>query len=194
MNADGSLAREELYHCLKGCIFSGYGIDDDEIEDCERDIVEIAMRKLDTDRDGQITYEDFVRAVKKDALLMQACGCCIPSTRCASAFQSLITERYHMQSALYPKMPSTKMPSTKRDRRLLKKAKSKKMVRHGSDASDRSSIGSTSSLADIILPRPSKTIHPLDSHIHRMSLSIVKNPQLMASAAEKTAVPTLWKK
>lgn len=45
MNGDGSLAREELHHCLKGCILSGYGIDDDEIEDCERDIVEIAMKK-----------------------------------------------------------------------------------------------------------------------------------------------------
>jgi len=106
MNGDGALAREELHHCLKGCIFAGFGIDEDEIEECERDIVEIAMRKLDNDRDGQITYEDFVRAVRMDALLLQAVGCCIPSTKSASAFQSLFTERYHMQSALYPKMPS----------------------------------------------------------------------------------------
>lgn len=93
INGDGSLAREELHHCLKGCIYSGFGIDDDEIEDCERDIVEIAMRKLDTDRDGQITYDDFVRAVKRDALLLQACGSCLPTSKCASAFQSLVTDR-----------------------------------------------------------------------------------------------------
>lgn len=50
MNGDGSLAREELTHCLKGCILAGYGLDQEEVEDCERDIVEICMKKLDMDR------------------------------------------------------------------------------------------------------------------------------------------------
>lgn len=36
MNGDGSLAREELYHCLRGCIYPGYGIEADEIDDAER--------------------------------------------------------------------------------------------------------------------------------------------------------------
>jgi Ca2+-binding EF-hand superfamily protein len=63
MNGDRSLAREELYQCLKGCIVPGYGVDNEEIEDAERDIVEIAMKKLDVNRDGQITYEDFQNAI-----------------------------------------------------------------------------------------------------------------------------------
>jgi Ca2+-binding EF-hand superfamily protein len=32
MNGDRSLAREELWQCLKGCIYPGYGLDNDEIE------------------------------------------------------------------------------------------------------------------------------------------------------------------
>ncbi len=55
MNGDRSLAREELYHCLKGCMIPGYGLDQEDIEDAEKDIVEIAMKKLDVNRDGQIT-------------------------------------------------------------------------------------------------------------------------------------------
>lgn len=41
MNGDGGLAREELHHCLKGCFYAGYGVEADELEECERDIVEI---------------------------------------------------------------------------------------------------------------------------------------------------------
>jgi Ca2+-binding EF-hand superfamily protein len=63
MNGDRSLAREELYHCLKGCIIPGYGVPQDEIEEAEKDIVETAMKKLDVNRDGQITYDDFQQAV-----------------------------------------------------------------------------------------------------------------------------------
>ena len=39
-------------------------MDDDDIEEAEKDIVEIAMRKLDTNRDGQITFDDFAEACK----------------------------------------------------------------------------------------------------------------------------------
>lgn len=40
------MAREELHHCLKGCIYTGYGIDPDELDEAEREIVEIVMRTL----------------------------------------------------------------------------------------------------------------------------------------------------
>lgn len=46
MNGDRSLAREELSHCLKGCMYMGYGIDSDELDECERDIVEIGWESV----------------------------------------------------------------------------------------------------------------------------------------------------
>lgn len=49
LNGDGGLAREELHHCLKGCIYTGYGIDPDELDEAEREIVEIVMRTLGED-------------------------------------------------------------------------------------------------------------------------------------------------
>jgi len=94
MNGDGSLAREELYQCLKGSFLAGYGLEPDEIEDAERDIVELALKKLDVNRDGQITFEDFKAAVKTDPLLIQACGPCLISPKCMARFLFTITEDY----------------------------------------------------------------------------------------------------
>jgi Ca2+-binding EF-hand superfamily protein len=45
INGDGSLTREELHTCLKGSIFAGYGVDEDDVEECERELIEIVMKK-----------------------------------------------------------------------------------------------------------------------------------------------------
>jgi len=94
LNGDGGLAREELSHCLKGCIFAGYGVEGDELEECERDIVEIVMRSLDVDRDGQITQRDFELACLKNPLLLVSIGPCLPPSNCIAAFLALICEKY----------------------------------------------------------------------------------------------------
>jgi len=101
MNGDKSLAREELSHCLKGCMYLGYGVDADELDECERDIIEIAMRKLDVDKDGQITEVDFQDACYMDPLLIQACGPCLPPDRTTAAFLALLTEKYRNFSQSY---------------------------------------------------------------------------------------------
>jgi len=101
MNGDRSLAREELNHCLKGCMYMGYGVDADELDECERDIVEIAMRKLDVDKDAQITEVDFQRACYMDPLLIQACGPCLPPDRTTAAFLALLTEKYRNFTQAY---------------------------------------------------------------------------------------------
>jgi hypothetical protein len=182
MNNDGSLAREELHHCLKGCLYVGYGLDEDEIEDCERDIVEIAMKKLDTDRDGQITFTDFARAVKKDALLLQACGPCLPGSRASSAFQSLVTEKYQQQSALYPKMPAARTAqfykSAAHKRKSLFITGPKLENSSSIFTLGRPSVASIESEAFQII-RPSQQHH--SAHFERarmMSLSVVRSIQI----------------
>ena len=102
MNGDHSLAHEELFQCLKGCIVPGYGVERDEIEDAEKDIVETCMRKLDVNRDGQITFDDYQQAVHIDPLLLQACGECLPSPRAAATFLATMTVEYRSYSSAYP--------------------------------------------------------------------------------------------
>jgi len=101
MNGDRSLAREELFHCLKGCIHAGYGVDSDEIDEVEKEIVEIAMKKLDVNKDGQITYDDFQDAVYADPLLLQSIGPCLPTAKASAAFLAVVTDDYRAYSGCW---------------------------------------------------------------------------------------------
>jgi len=94
MNGDGGLAREELHHCLKGSLYPGYGIEGDEVDECERELVEIVMRQLDVDRDGQITRHDFEIACLKDPLMLVSIGPCLPPHQCIASFLALVTDKY----------------------------------------------------------------------------------------------------
>jgi len=91
INGDRSLAREELFHCLKNCLIRTSGIEED-VEESVKEIVEIAMRKLDTDKNGQITFPDFQAAVNSDPLLLEACGPCLPSPKAVANFFLMLKE------------------------------------------------------------------------------------------------------
>jgi len=99
INGDKSLAREELSHCLKGGLIPYAGvINADEIEEGMREVVEIGMKKLDKDKDGQITQEDFTNACYSDPLLLQSIGPCLPPARSLAAFMATFTENYRTYS------------------------------------------------------------------------------------------------
>lgn len=95
INGDKSLAREELYHCLKGSLLPYSGVlTSDELDEGIREIVEIGMKKLDKDKDGQITHPDFVSACYHDPLLLQSIGPCLPPARSLAAFMATFTDNY----------------------------------------------------------------------------------------------------
>lgn len=85
LKGDRSLAREELYHCLKNCLIRTAGFEED-VEESIKEIVEIALKKLDKDKNGQITFSDFHAAVHGDNLLLEACGPCLASPKTISNF------------------------------------------------------------------------------------------------------------
>lgn len=90
---DRSLAREELYHCLKNCLIRTAGIEED-VEESIKEIVEIALKKLDKDKNGQITFSDFHAAVHGDNLLLEACGPCLASPKTISNFFLFLKATY----------------------------------------------------------------------------------------------------
>lgn len=99
INGDKSLAREELLYCLKGSLIPYSGVlSNDEIEEAVREIVEIGMKKLDRDKDGQITQPDFENACYHDPLLLQSIGPCLPPARSLAAFMATFTENYRSYS------------------------------------------------------------------------------------------------
>jgi Ca2+-binding EF-hand superfamily protein len=92
VNGDRSLARDELFMCLDGSLRPGRGIlEADEVKDGIKDVVEMIMRKLDVNADGQITFEDFRQAIYNDPLLVQCLGQCLPPQRRSRAILFLVT-------------------------------------------------------------------------------------------------------
>lgn len=64
------------------------------MEESIKEIVEIALKKLDKDKNGQITFSDFHAAVLGDNLLLEACGPCLPSPKTISNFFLFLKDKY----------------------------------------------------------------------------------------------------
>ena len=51
-----------------------------------RDLSELALKKLDVDHDGKISFEDYEATIKEEPLLLEAFGQCLPTTENITAF------------------------------------------------------------------------------------------------------------
>ncbi|XP_049947112.1 calaxin-like [Schistocerca serialis cubense] len=59
---------------------------EERIQLCFKDMVLLVMNKMDLDRDGKISFEDFHESVTQDPLMMQCLGRCLPTQRAACKF------------------------------------------------------------------------------------------------------------
>ena len=44
-----------------------------------QDLVDMTMKKMDIDKDGRVSFDDFEQSVKKEMLLLEAFGPCLPT-------------------------------------------------------------------------------------------------------------------
>lgn len=95
LNGDGFISKEEMITMLKSCLIMGKGMEDDDGEDgvkvkfvkeelitrtiIVKDLVDMTMRKMDIDKDGRVSFQDFEQTVKKEILLLEAFGPCLPT-------------------------------------------------------------------------------------------------------------------
>jgi hypothetical protein len=63
---------------------------DEDPDEGVKDLVELVLRKLDTDRDGKISFQDFQTAVRKEELLLEAFGQCLPSEGACQTFMATL--------------------------------------------------------------------------------------------------------
>eukprot|EP00158_Paraphelidium_tribonemae_P001441 Partr_v1_DN24403_c0_g1_i5_m66638 putative EF-hand calcium binding domain 1 len=73
LNGDRGLSKEEMFQLLQNCL-----VKSDDDDDGVRDIVDIILKKLDEDRDGRVSEQDWSTAISKDNLLLEAFGQCLP--------------------------------------------------------------------------------------------------------------------
>ncbi|XP_046963671.1 EF-hand calcium-binding domain-containing protein 1 [Vanessa cardui] len=84
LNNDGYITRDEMFTLLKNSLLKQPG--DEDPDEGVRDLVELVLRKMDIDKDGKLSIDDYKQAVKQEPLLLEAFGQCLPSKRHAAAF------------------------------------------------------------------------------------------------------------
>ncbi|XP_026274651.2 calaxin [Frankliniella occidentalis] len=88
LNSDGHISREEMFHLLRNCLVKQP--QDDDPDEGVKDLVELALKKLDYDKDGKVSFKDFQAAVKDEPLLLEAFGQCLPSGGACQTFLSTL--------------------------------------------------------------------------------------------------------
>jgi hypothetical protein len=64
---------------------------DEDPDEGVKDLVELVLRKLDRDRDGKISLQDFQTAVREESLLMEAFGQCLPTGSACRSFMATLS-------------------------------------------------------------------------------------------------------
>ena len=93
LNEDGYISREEMLTMMGSCLSKVKGGQDDTEEDEGiKDLMEMTLKRMDHDKDGKISHEDFSRTVSQDVLMLEAFGSCLPSGRAGQDFVSSILD------------------------------------------------------------------------------------------------------
>jgi Ca2+-binding EF-hand superfamily protein len=88
LNGDGFITKDEIFALLRNCLVKQP--QDEDPDEGVKDLVEIALKKLDYDKDGKLSFNDFQSAVTDEPLLLEAFGQCLPSESATVSFLSTL--------------------------------------------------------------------------------------------------------
>uniref|UniRef100_U3K776 EF-hand domain-containing protein n=1 Tax=Ficedula albicollis TaxID=59894 RepID=U3K776_FICAL len=88
LNGDGYISKEEMFQMLKNSLLIQPA--DEEPDEGVKDLVEIALKKMDHDHDGKLSFTDFEKAVRDENLLLEAFGPCLPDIKSSISFEQKI--------------------------------------------------------------------------------------------------------
>lgn len=84
LNSDGYISREEIFHMLKPCLIKQPTEEDPD--EGVKDLVDTAVKLMDQDNDGRVSFKDYQETVKNLPLLLEGFGACLPATEYVEEF------------------------------------------------------------------------------------------------------------
>ena len=54
----------------------------------------MTLKKLDNDRDGRVSFDDWSMAIRKEPLMLEAFGPCLPTERESTVFMQKVEAEY----------------------------------------------------------------------------------------------------
>ncbi|KAM5298284.1 calaxin [Ctenodactylus gundi] len=88
LNGDGFISKEEMFHMLKNSLLKQPSEEDPD--EGIKDLVEITLKKMDYDHDGKLSFADYEKAVREEALLLEAFGPCLPDPKSQKEFEEQV--------------------------------------------------------------------------------------------------------
>ncbi|NXD82109.1 EFCB1 protein, partial [Halcyon senegalensis] len=79
LNGDGYISRKEMFQMLQNSLLKQSAEEDPD--EGIKDLVDIALKKMDYDHDGKLSFMDFEKAVRDENLLLEAFGPCLPDIK-----------------------------------------------------------------------------------------------------------------
>lgn len=99
----GVLKKDRLIQLMKNSIRT---TPDEDTKEVVRDMVEFILKKMDRDRDGELSFEDYRTSVKQNPDLLEAFGYCFPPRPAVYTFLTTFTKRVTTMHYRYIKPPS----------------------------------------------------------------------------------------
>ncbi|KAG5872988.1 hypothetical protein JTB14_025354 [Gonioctena quinquepunctata] len=89
LNCDGYITKDEMFQLLRNCLIKHP--QEEDPDESVKDLVDIVMRKIDKDKDGKVSLEDFQKTVEEEPLLLEAFGKCLPTDDSKITFLTTLT-------------------------------------------------------------------------------------------------------
>lgn len=96
LNGDGYISREEMFQLLKTSLVRQPTEEDPD--EGVKDLVELALKKIDLDHDSKLSKGDFRESVLAEPLLLEAFGPCLPDEQAAEQFLEEMFSELRKQS------------------------------------------------------------------------------------------------
>ncbi|XP_026738788.1 EF-hand calcium-binding domain-containing protein 1 [Trichoplusia ni] len=91
LNNDGFITKDEMFLLLRNSLLKQPG--DEDPDEGVRELVELVLKKLDVDKDGTVSMDDYRQAVDQEPLLLEAFGQCLPSKRHCTTFLKTLANK-----------------------------------------------------------------------------------------------------
>lgn len=87
---DGVIRRDHMISLMKKSIIK---LQEEDVEEAVEDFVDILVNRIDVDRDGAISFNDYSTVVNRTPALLECFGQCIPSRESVYTFLMTFTDK-----------------------------------------------------------------------------------------------------
>lgn len=90
IQGEGMIRRDHMMLLLKSAIIKHQ---DEEVEEAVKDLVDIILHRMDVDRDGSISFQDYSETVRKSPQMLECFGQALPDRGYIYAFSRTFLDR-----------------------------------------------------------------------------------------------------